>query len=256
MPKLVDLLDEDKPIAEQKFTCLSFVSPEYEIKNKNIFFFESFLKEYNFNKSMEKFVQFNNYLSFKYSIKSDELMEEYKQFVEAERPKLMTTCEDDYKTFLDKYSDQLDLEYNKQHEFQTSTRGIKIRGVFPTQEEAEMRAKMLRENDPFFDVYVGPVGLWMPWEPDAYKTGNINFLEDQLNDLMANKKKNEETAKEYFDQRVRESKRKAIEENVKRARESGNKLTQTIDKNDNLVNVKNAVVEESITNELFGENVR
>ena len=74
-PTYIDLLDEDKPIAEQKFTCLSFVSPEYEIKNKNIFFFESFLKEYNFNKSMEKFVQFNNYLSFKYNIKSDELME-------------------------------------------------------------------------------------------------------------------------------------------------------------------------------------
>ena len=34
MSKLVDLLDEDKPIAEQKFVCLSFVSPEYEIKNK------------------------------------------------------------------------------------------------------------------------------------------------------------------------------------------------------------------------------
>ena len=26
--KIVDLLDEDKPIAEQKFACLSFISPE------------------------------------------------------------------------------------------------------------------------------------------------------------------------------------------------------------------------------------
>jgi hypothetical protein len=32
-------------------------------------------------------------------------------------------------------------------------------------------------------------------------------------------------------------------------------LTQTIDKNDNLVNVKNAVIEESITEELFGDNI-
>ena len=37
MSQLVDLLDEDKPIAEQKFVCLSFVSPEKEIKRKEIF---------------------------------------------------------------------------------------------------------------------------------------------------------------------------------------------------------------------------
>jgi hypothetical protein len=34
--KLVDLLEEDKPIANQKFVCISFVSPEKIIK-KNFF---------------------------------------------------------------------------------------------------------------------------------------------------------------------------------------------------------------------------
>ena len=34
-----DLLDEDKPIAGQKFVCLSFVSPEKILKQKEIFFF-------------------------------------------------------------------------------------------------------------------------------------------------------------------------------------------------------------------------
>ena len=72
MAKLVDLLDEDRPIAEQKFACLSFVSPEYIIKNKNLFLFESFLEEYNFNKSMEKFTKFINFVSYKYNIKSDD----------------------------------------------------------------------------------------------------------------------------------------------------------------------------------------
>ena len=42
MSKYVDLLDEDKPIAEQKFVCLSFVSPEYILKKKETFFFENF----------------------------------------------------------------------------------------------------------------------------------------------------------------------------------------------------------------------
>ena len=29
---LVDLLDEDKPVANQKFVCVSFVSPEKVLK--------------------------------------------------------------------------------------------------------------------------------------------------------------------------------------------------------------------------------
>ena len=34
-PKYIDLLDEDKPIAGQKFVCVSFVSPEEILKQKN-----------------------------------------------------------------------------------------------------------------------------------------------------------------------------------------------------------------------------
>ena len=33
-PKYVDLLEEDRPIAGQKFTCVSFVSPENILKQK------------------------------------------------------------------------------------------------------------------------------------------------------------------------------------------------------------------------------
>ena len=39
--KYVDLLDEDKPIAAQKFACVSFLSPEKIIKDKKLFFLTS-----------------------------------------------------------------------------------------------------------------------------------------------------------------------------------------------------------------------
>ena len=54
MNKLVDLLEEDKPISNQNWVCLSFVSPEYEIKNRELWEFQQFVKNYNFNKSMTK----------------------------------------------------------------------------------------------------------------------------------------------------------------------------------------------------------
>ena len=94
---------------------------------------------------------------------------------------------------------------------------------------------------PNHDIFVGPVGVWMPWDPDAYKTGRVEFMEEELNQLHQEKVKNEEKAKQEFDQRVRDAKRKAIEENVKKARESGNKLTQTLTEDGELVGVTKTV---------------
>jgi hypothetical protein len=242
--KLIDLLDEDKPIAEQKFVCLSFISPENEIKNKDRFFFSEFLKNYDFIKSMEKFNTFLNFVSYKYNIKIEELTEEYKSFVSTEKESLRGNVEGDYRTFIDTHESELTEEYNKANSFQTSVRGIKVRGVFPTQAEAELRCKMIREVDPNHDVYVGPVGLWVPFHPEAYKTGNVQYLEKELNELMHEKKKNEDSAKLEFDKRVKESKLKAIQENVEKAKQTNNLLTQTINEKGELVSIKNMNTQE------------
>ena len=146
---------------------------------------------------------------------------------------------DDFKTFVDNNEERLDADFGEQHEFQTSVRGIKVRGVFASQKEAEMRCKLLREVDPNHDVYVGPVGMWVPFHPDAYKTGRVEYMEETLNQLMAEKKKNEDSAKKEFDKRVKEAKEKAIEENKKNAEKSGSKLTQTLNSKGELVSVKN-----------------
>lgn len=234
----IDLLDEDKPIAGQKFACVSFVSPDKILKQKDIFYFEQFLKYFDFNKSMEKYQQFTNFISYKYNIKSDSLMSDFQEFMKSEESSLRETdIDNEYKTFLDRHEENLEKQFNEECNFQTNVRGLKIRGSFPSQEEAELRAKLLREQDPHHDIYVGPVGMWMPWEPEAYKTGRVEYLEKELNQLMHEKVQNEEKAKTHFEQRVKEAKQKAIEENKKLAIETGNKLTQNIDEDGNLVGV-------------------
>jgi hypothetical protein len=267
--KYVDLLEEDKPIAGQKFVCVSFVSPEKIVKQKEIFFFEEFLKKWDFSKSMEKFLQFLNFISYKYKLNFDDVTTDYKEFIKEEKSNLINTnMEDEYKTFLDESETELENAFNVKHNFQTSTRGLKVRGVYPTLEEAELRCKMLREIDPNHDVFVGPVGLWMPWHPEAYKTGRVEYVEEELNQLMQEKNKNEDFAKTAFEQRVKESKQKAIEENIKNAEKTGSALTQTIDKDGNLIGVNNMNTQETffkeqeeisaadIRNELFeGDNI-
>ena len=161
-----------------------------------------------------------------------------REFVKDEKDTInQSTFADDYKTFIDKNEEELEKSFGITYNFQTHTRGLKVRGIYPSMEEAELRCKMLREIDPSHDVYVGPVGMWMPWEPEAYKTGRVEYMEEELNKLMSEKNKNESNAKDAFEQRVKESKRKAIEDNIKNAEKSGNILTQTIDKDGNLIGV-------------------
>lgn len=243
-PTYVDLLEEDKPISGQKFACISFVSPEKILKEKKQFYFEEFLKDFDITKSTEKFTQFLNFVSYKYDLKFETLTADLNEFLKSEADTINSSyVSNAYKNFVDANEERLDEEFSNAHHYQTNTRGIKIRGVYSTQGEAELRCKLLREVDPNHDVYVGPVGMWMPWEPEAYKTGRVEYLEEQLNQLMSEKVKNEEYAKMEFEKRVREAKEQAIKENIKLARESGNKLTQNIDKNGNLVGVNNTIEE-------------
>jgi hypothetical protein len=241
-PKYVDLCDEDAPIAGQKFTCMSFISPEKILKKREVFLFDQFVKQWDFTKSMDKFKDFLNFIAYKYNLKVDDVINDFNDFTKEEESKLKdNSVEDDYKNFIDKNEDSLTEQFQRVHAFQTSIRGLKIRGVFSNQDEAEMRCKKLREIDPNHDIFVGPVGMWIPWDPDAYKTGRVEFMEDELNQLHSEKIKNETKAKEEFERRVKETKKKAIQENIELAKKSGNVLTQTINEDGQLIGVRETV---------------
>ena len=268
-PKYIDLLEEDKAITGQKFVCLSFLSPEKILKDKKMFFFEKFLKHFDFSKSVQKFTEFLNFLSYKYDVEFDDIMKDFNEYLSSEKGKLEEkSCDDDYRNFLDSEEDKLQEEFNTLHNFKTNIRGVKIRGSFCSQQEAQLRCRMLREVDPNHDIYVGQVGMWMPFDPDAYKTGKVEYMEEELNELMSQKNKNDKLAKNAFETRVKESKKKAIADNIKKATESGNKLTQTINEDGDLIGVgvntitKNLGESEEISSadirkELFeGDNIR
>ena len=257
-PKYVDVLDEDKTIAGQKFVCLSFLSPENIIKQKNEYLFERFVGQWEISKSLEKFTQFLHFLSFKHNLDQNLIQDDLQEFIKSEKDSFSNySVTDDYKNFIENNEDKLEQEFNEIHAFQTSSRGIKVRGSYPTIQEAELRCKMLREIDPNHDVYVGQVGMWMPFHPEAYKTGRVEYLEDELNQLMHEKNKNEAYAKKEFDKRVQDTKKKAIEDNIEKASKSGNVLTQTINKQGELIDVKSATEEDlELSNEVISADIR
>ena len=253
-----DLLGEDPVISSQKFTCLSFLSPEEILKQKQLFYFEKFLNTWDFTKSMGKFTEFMKFICYKYKVDETTLMSDFTLFVKEENETLKSyNCNDDYKMFIEENEEKFQNEFSIEHGFQTNVRGIKVRGSFSTQEEAEERCKYLRDIDPSHDVYVGQVGMWMPWHPNAYKTNRIEYLEQELNNLMHEKTKNEEKAKHDFDERVKTAKIDAIENNKKIARETGNKLTQNVTEKGELFSVQSSSSNVSVADiekELFDKS--
>lgn len=240
MENKVDLLDQDTPIAGQKYACVSFLSPEKILKQKQIFLYEEFLKHFDYESSVKRFQSFLHFLSYKYNLNFDNMSKDMEEFIKDEQKSLINfNIHDEYLTFLEQNEERLTKAFSKEYKFQTNTRGLKIRGSFDSQEEAELRCKHLRQTDPNHDIYVGPVGTWMPWDPDAYKTGRVEYLEKELNDLMNEKNKNQIQAKNEFEYRVKENKKTAINENKKKAKETGNKLTQNIQKDGTLYTVNN-----------------
>ena len=118
-PKYVDLLEEDKALSGQKFVCVSFVSPENILKQRNHFFFQEFLKHYDFTKSVQKFTQFLNFVSYKYNMKFDDVMSDFQEYMKSEKDTFDTNyVSDEYKNFTDANEERLDNEFNTAHQFQ------------------------------------------------------------------------------------------------------------------------------------------
>lgn len=92
---------------------------------------------------------------------------------------------------------------------------VKIRGSYTSEDEARRRAKHLQKVDPNFDIFVAPVGVWLPL---VNSTENIpvEYANEQLNDIIKGYKENQEKQKEIFDKRksemVAEAKKLSSEE--------------------------------------------
>lgn len=113
-----------------------------------------------------------------------------------------------------------------------SLRALKIRGVYATRPEADARAKELQDIDPYFHVFVGEVGKWLPWDPDPNSVQDQEYQNKELNDLMKGYKDNLEKAKKMQQERKQDMIRKAAQEEQEPTKVNGrsNKTKQRLQK--------------------------
>ena len=195
--KQEDHLDTDPPLRGQNYVCLSFLSPEDVLKTKDAFFFGKFLA--SFTKDMSEF--FDN-MQTKYPEDKNILQSIKDRYSYVFDTKAM---DDEYKFFVRMNSEPLEKEFHEANNFRTSVRGLKVRGVFDSRREAEIRAQVLKKLDDKFHVYVGEVGCWLPWHPNPDDITDVEFAESELNTLMKKYKENQLKKDIFFQERLKES---------------------------------------------------
>jgi len=231
-------LEADKEIPGQHYVALSFLSPNKVLKNKDIYFFSEFLKDYEIQykiRATESFVMkqatkvqeaasrvqdvLENMQLRKEPMTAEDLSgalatvkelragltrgvaEDLEAHVKSEMTDFKASAINEaYETFLFKHKKHLDEKFFSDNAFRTTVQGLKVRGVYDTYAEALGRAKTLQKIDPSFNVYVGQVGFWLPWDPEPQEVQDQEYADDQLNTLMKKYKENESQRDEYYAQ--------------------------------------------------------
>lgn len=219
-----DFLEVDKPIPGQNFCILSFISPEKVLKQKSRFYDEKFLEYLQKNYLRNKLFDLV-YSAYEESLildvhKKDTQNERLEMFQNIFRRKegdffMNESIENIYSNFLMEHDEELQAKFDKEVDFHTNIRGVKVRGVYDSYKEAQIKAKKLQTSDPRFNNYVGQVGYWLPFDPNDDKIENQEYAETQLNTMMKKYNENRDMREEMFrqqnDKKREEAERKAEE---------------------------------------------
>jgi len=109
-----------------------------------------------------------------------------------------------YESYMVVNKQKLEDEFHKMNNFRTTVRGLKCRGTYSTHEQATERAKALHKKDPHFNVYVGEVGQWLPWDPEPDEVADQQYSNEQLNSLMQSYRENATKRDEFFEEEKRQ----------------------------------------------------
>ena len=111
--------------------------------------------------------------------------------------------------------------------------GIRLGGVYMTNEEANDRAKQIQQEDNRFNVFVGQInGDFLPFdpEPNSPAAGDSEYADEQLNSIMKGHEESQVNAKLFHELRKTEKMRDNINDNIKAQVENKEELTNKLSK--------------------------
>lgn len=225
------VIDCKKPTMTQNYFVASFISPEDRIKQRfiyeaNRFLYHDINKQIidttsNLTKTLNS--EFNKLLEVKinsYKSSNDPIYKAVAEVLDTSRQELqlnedeqinktLRTYKIDQEELIDRFetykiqnNKELEAEFNNKYTEETSVRGFKVRGVYEDLTDAKARANHLQKNvESFVHTFVGPVGYWVPFDPNADAVQDQEYMIPELNNLMSQKKRNSEQKDEFFAKR-------------------------------------------------------
>jgi hypothetical protein len=176
-----DWIDEDEVINDQKFVVVSFCEPEIEtLSKKETFVFSEFIKE---------------------CLREDATAEKYRVNFSKVTPEKLVQLYNDFKTENDDY---LAEELKRVYPDVVFERALKIRGAYKSQNKAQDRINFLKKYDRIHNIYMCEVGKWVPYNPPAAAIENHETSNVHLNRMLAEKRKNQTEAKEFYERERQE----------------------------------------------------
>ena len=219
-----EYLDNDPPVLGQNYVCLSFVSPEKFIKQKEMYTFHKYMvdKFRDYCQSIDIIAKKQLKIDDISSLTDEDVKDDInKKLVKDLKEKARLEFEYSYNQFKNNYDDfmyrageTISVAFDKENDYKTSMRALKVRGVYETYKEAEIRARALQRRDQNFHVFVGTVGAWLPWDPEADKVQNEEYLNSELNSLIKEYKKNQVHKEMLYEQEKEARKKDALKKEI------------------------------------------
>jgi hypothetical protein len=216
----VDYLDEDPEVPTQRYCIISFLSPEKVIKQRAEFFNEKFVEWLDYEWKIKGMEQYNSFLAKKYGLKVEDLFNDLQNFTKVHSAEIKKTdIHEQYQIFLLKHEKELDSQFTEKVDFRTNVRGVKVRRVFSELAECQMFAKVMQRRYPRDNLYVGKVGCWLPWDPSEHVMPEVEYAEQELNELMRKYKENEANREIFFEEEKAEKiKNQRVENEMRKSK--------------------------------------
>lgn len=175
-----DYLRVDREVPGQRYYSVSFVEPVDNVFiDKEHYFFTRFM---------------------------DLIQEQNESYDELFRDKGtgkwdMNKLKEQYQDWRTTKYDEWNQEFNDENKNRLSMRGLKVRGVYQTLDEAKERAEEVRLEDPTFHVFVAPVGYWVPFNPTNLDKLESVYQEEMLNDIVKENMQQKKKINKAFEDR-------------------------------------------------------
>lgn len=183
----------DEEIRGQRFCCISFAEPVKNVLAEK--------ESYMFSQFIPKFLdKFYNDFCFMNGLDKTKM----------KQPKVsLKQINEDYLDFQSTNFEKLSEDFKEQNK-QMNIRAVKVRGNFDTLEEAQMKARQLQQEDPHFDIFVGQVGYWLPFNPANINDIKPEYMNEELNKLVHGHIENQKNMKKFYNER----KKRQMEQNL------------------------------------------